>query len=105
MTIALIVAFCILLLILAFLAPRLARHPERGGQRVLGEGVGEPGEAPGPLGRWLRKPFLTAVTGAFLAAFATGLGASRPAFCAAAVDQFGDVGFPPALRTPWEVSP
>jgi hypothetical protein len=59
MTIALVIAFCILLLILAFLAPRLSRHPERGGQKVLGAGSRGVGKAPGPLGRWLRKPFST----------------------------------------------
>jgi Family of unknown function (DUF6411) len=59
MTIALVVGFCILLLILAFLAPRLSRHPERGGQKVLGIGSRGAGKAPGALGRWLRKPFTT----------------------------------------------
>jgi Family of unknown function (DUF6411) len=59
MTIAAVIAFCILLLILAFLAPRLSRHPERGGQKVLGTGSRGAGKAPGPLGRWLRKPFQT----------------------------------------------
>jgi hypothetical protein len=59
MTIAAVVGFCILLLILAFIAPRLSRHPERGGQKVLGAGSREAGKAPGPLGRWLRKPFQT----------------------------------------------
>jgi hypothetical protein len=59
MTIAAIVAFCILLLILAFLAPRLSRHPERGGQKVLGFGSRGAGKAPGKLGRWLSKPFST----------------------------------------------
>jgi hypothetical protein len=59
MTIAIIVGFCILLLILAFLFPRLSRHPERGGQRVLGIGSRGAGKAPGPLGRLLRKPFHT----------------------------------------------
>ena len=59
MTIALVVGFCIVLLILAFLAPRLSRHPERGGQKVLGVGGRGAGKAPGPLGRWLRKPFTT----------------------------------------------
>ena len=59
MTIALVAVFCILLLILAFLAPRLSRHPERGGQKVLGFGSRGAGKAPGPLGRWLRKPFQT----------------------------------------------
>jgi hypothetical protein len=59
MTIAIVIAFCIVLLILAFLAPRLSRHPERGGQKVLGFGSRGAGKAPGPLGRWLRKPFQT----------------------------------------------
>jgi Family of unknown function (DUF6411) len=59
MTIAAVIAFCVLLLILAFLAPRLSRHPERGGQRVLGVGSRGAGKAPGRLGRWLRKPFQT----------------------------------------------
>jgi hypothetical protein len=59
MTIALVVGFCIVLLILAFLAPRLSRHPERGGQKALGFGSRGAGKAPGPLGRWLRKPFTT----------------------------------------------
>ena len=59
MTIAAVVVFCIVLLILAFLAPRLSRHPERGGQKVLGVGSRGAGKAPGPLGRWLRKPFQT----------------------------------------------
>ena len=59
MTIVAVVAFCVLILILAFLAPRLSRHPERGGQKVLGAGGRTAGKAPGPLGRWLRKPFST----------------------------------------------
>jgi hypothetical protein len=59
MTIVAVVVFCILLLILAFLAPRLSRGPERGGQKVLGLGGRGAGKAPGPLGRWLRKPFQT----------------------------------------------
>jgi Family of unknown function (DUF6411) len=59
MTIVAVVAFCVVILILAFLAPRLSRHPERGGQKVLGLGGRTAGKAPGPLGRWLRKPFQT----------------------------------------------
>ena len=59
MTIVAVVAFCVLILILAFIAPRLSRHPERGGQKVLGAGGRTAGKAPGPLGRWLRKPFST----------------------------------------------
>ena len=54
-----VIAFCILLLILAFLLPRLSRHPERGGQKVVGTGSRGASKAPGPLGRWFRKPFST----------------------------------------------
>jgi hypothetical protein len=59
MTILAVAAFCVLLLILAFLAPRLSRHPERGGQKVLGLGTRSASKAPGPVGRWLSKPFST----------------------------------------------
>jgi hypothetical protein len=59
MTIAAVIIFCVFLLILAFLAPRLSRHPERGGQKVLGVGSRGAGKAPGKLGRWLQKPFQT----------------------------------------------
>jgi Family of unknown function (DUF6411) len=59
MTIALVVGICVLLLVLGFLAPRLSRKPERGTQRVLGTGERGAGKAPGPLGRWFRKPFQT----------------------------------------------
>jgi hypothetical protein len=38
MVIGAIIVFCILLLILAFLFPRLSRYPERGGQKVVGTG-------------------------------------------------------------------
>ena len=57
MTIAIVVAVCIVLLILAFLAPRLSRYPERGVEKTYGAGGRTAGKAPGPLGRWLRKPF------------------------------------------------
>ncbi len=59
MVIGAVIAFCILILILAFLAPRLSRHPERGGQKVLGTGSRGASKAPGKLGRWLSKPFQT----------------------------------------------
>jgi hypothetical protein len=52
-----VIAFCILILILAFLAPRLSRGPERGGQKVLGLGGREASRAPGKLGSWFSKPF------------------------------------------------
>ena len=57
MTIAIVVAVCIVLLILAFIAPRLSRYPERGVEKTYGAGGRTAGKAPGRLGRWLRKPF------------------------------------------------
>ena len=54
-----VIALCIILFILAFLFPRLSRHPERGTETVIGTGGRAAGKAPGPLGRWLRKPFST----------------------------------------------
>jgi Family of unknown function (DUF6411) len=57
MTIAIIAAFCVLLLILAFLFPRLSRHPERGGQKAAGAPTKATSRAPGKLGEWLSKPF------------------------------------------------
>jgi Family of unknown function (DUF6411) len=57
MTIAIIVAVCIVLLVLAFLVPRLSRHPQRGVDRTLGVGQRTGGKAPGILGRLFSKPF------------------------------------------------
>ena len=57
MTIAIVAVFCVLLLIAAFLFPRLSRHPERGGQKVVGAPLKATRHAPGKLGRWLSKPF------------------------------------------------
>lgn len=57
MLIAAIIAFCILLLILAFVFPRLSRHPERAGRGATNLGGRAAGSAPGPIGRYLRKPF------------------------------------------------
>ena len=57
MTIAVIAAVCVVLLILAFLAPRLSTKPQHGVDRVLSSGGRVAGKAPGGLGRWLRKPF------------------------------------------------
>jgi hypothetical protein len=55
MTIAVIIAVCIILLILAFLVPRLSRHPQRGVDRTLGVGQRAGGKAPGPIGRLFSK--------------------------------------------------
>jgi hypothetical protein len=57
MTIAVAIAICVLLLILAFVAPRLSRHPQRGVTKAYSTGGNVAGKAPGPLGRLLRKPF------------------------------------------------
>ena len=38
MTIAIIAGVCVLLLVLAFLVPRLSRHPQRGVDKTLGVG-------------------------------------------------------------------
>jgi hypothetical protein len=57
MTIAIVAAFCVVLLILAFLLPRLSRGPERGGSRVAGAPTKATDKAPGKLGQLLSKPF------------------------------------------------
>jgi Family of unknown function (DUF6411) len=57
MTIAIIAAVCVVLLVLAFLFPRLSSGPERGVNKTLGAGERGAGKAPGPVGRLLRKPF------------------------------------------------
>ncbi len=59
MTIAIIAAVCVLLLALAFLAPRLSRHPQRGVDGTLGVAQRAGGKAPGPIGRLLSKQFGT----------------------------------------------
>jgi Family of unknown function (DUF6411) len=57
MTIALVATFCVVLLVLAFLLPRLSHGPERHGSKVAGSPTKITGKAPGKLGRWLSKPF------------------------------------------------
>ncbi|MFW6722384.1 DUF6411 family protein [Streptomyces sp. MAR4 CNY-716] len=52
-----IIVICAVLLVLAFLVPRLSRHPERGTQKSLGVGTRTAGKAPGILGRIFSKPF------------------------------------------------
>ncbi|WP_028065801.1 DUF6411 family protein [Solirubrobacter soli] len=59
MIIAGVIALCIIILILAFLAPRLSRYPQQGSQKVIGAGGRGASKAPGPLGRWFAKPFWT----------------------------------------------
>ncbi len=57
MTIIAVAVFCVFLLILAFLVPRLSRGPERGGSRVAGAPTKVTSKAPGKFGTWLSKPF------------------------------------------------
>ena len=57
MLIAAIIVVCIVLLVLAFLLPRLSAYPQRGVDKTLGAGQGGASHAPGKLGRWLQKPF------------------------------------------------
>ncbi len=57
MLIAGIAVVCVLLLVLAFVAPRLSRHPQRGVENTLGAGQRAGGLLPGFLGRWAQKPF------------------------------------------------
>jgi hypothetical protein len=57
MTIAIVAAFCVVLLVVAFLLPRASRHVERGGQAPLSVGRRAGGKAPGPIGRLFSKSF------------------------------------------------
>jgi hypothetical protein len=57
MTLVAIAVFCVILLILAFLLPRLSHGPERGGAKAAGAPTKLTGQAPGRLGHWLSKPF------------------------------------------------
>lgn len=60
MLIAAVAVFCVLLLVLAFVAPRLSRHPQRGGHKAVAFGQRGAGKAPGKLGHLLSKPFHSA---------------------------------------------
>jgi hypothetical protein len=57
MTVVVIVGVCVLLLVLAFVLPRLSAWPQKGVDRGLGAGQRAGGSAPGALGRLLAKPF------------------------------------------------
>jgi hypothetical protein len=59
MVIGAVIAICVVLLVLAFLLPRLSRGPQRGVNRVFGGGARAGSKAPGPLGKLLSKPFRT----------------------------------------------
>ena len=57
MLIAAIIAFCVLLFVVALLAPRMSQYLQRGGDKPLAVGQRAGSKAPGPLGRFLQKPF------------------------------------------------
>jgi hypothetical protein len=57
MTILAVIAFCVVLLVLAFLAPRLSTHFQKAGDKPLEVGQKAGRKAPGKLGEWLSKPF------------------------------------------------
>jgi uncharacterized protein DUF6411 len=52
-----VVAICIILFVLALLAPRLSHRPQRAVDRGLGTGARTAARAPSPIGRWLAKLF------------------------------------------------
>jgi hypothetical protein len=57
MVVGAIVALCVVLFVLALLAPRLSIWPQRGVDRTLGTGARASGKAPGIVGRLLAKSF------------------------------------------------
>ena len=59
MLIGLVIAICVVLLVLAFLAPRLSTKPQHGVDKAFATGGRVAHMAPGRLGRWLSKPFGT----------------------------------------------
>ena len=59
MTLLAIIAVCIVLLVLAFLLPRLSIWPQQGVDKTLGAGQRTGGKAPGPLGKLFSKMFGT----------------------------------------------
>jgi hypothetical protein len=52
-----VIAFCVLLFVLALLAPRASEWLQLTGDKSLLAGERGAGKAPRPLARWLRKPF------------------------------------------------
>jgi Family of unknown function (DUF6411) len=52
-----VIAFCVVLFVIAVVWPRGSRQVERGGDAPLRAGQNAAADAPGKLGRWLQKPF------------------------------------------------
>ena len=59
MVIGAIIAVCVVLFLLALIAPRLSIWPQKAVGRTLGAGARAGGSAPGILGRLLSKSFST----------------------------------------------
>jgi hypothetical protein len=59
MTVVVIVAVCIVLLVLAFLLPRMSWWPQKGVDRTLATGQRAAGSLPGKAGEVAEKPFET----------------------------------------------
>ena len=57
MTIVIVVGICVLVLVAAFVAPRMSRGVEKGGALPFRAGERVTGKAPGKAGKWLSKPF------------------------------------------------
>jgi hypothetical protein len=57
MLIAAIIVFCVLLFLVAILAPRISTYLQRGGDKPLSAGQRAGSKAPGPRGRLAQKPF------------------------------------------------
>jgi hypothetical protein len=57
LTVGIVIGFCVLLFVIALLAPWKSRKLERGGDAPLRAGQSAAAETPGRLGRWLQKPF------------------------------------------------
>lgn len=56
MTLLGIAAVCVVLFLIALVAPRLSRKPQAAVDKSLGASARAASKAPGPLGRWLPKP-------------------------------------------------
>ena len=69
MIIGAVIAICVILLVLAFLAPRLSSGPQRGVTKSFGTGGRAASKAPGPLGRWLATTSRSLPQGGHAASF------------------------------------
>ena len=57
MVIAAVIGICVLILVIAFVVPRLSHHAERGGKKPFGLGSRAGSKAPGKAGELASKPF------------------------------------------------